>query len=185
MKTQRAIFSGVLAIGLAAAPQAVAGGSGRIPFPTGHFSLTVQGTEASCSGASCITLNIIEVGSSVRDGSGNACGTHTAVVNTVPPSAAAPIVVPVTHVMKVIHYDPNAGTGDMSLNEYSGGTCNGAIFNSAGASQVVTGILHFAISDGGTRVDSIVTSLSLTGGGPGGYSITFTERQQDSPGDEH
>ena len=68
MKTQRAIFSGVLAIGLAAAPQAVAGGSGRTPFPSGHFSLTVQGTEASCSGASCITLNIIEVGSSVRDG---------------------------------------------------------------------------------------------------------------------
>lgn len=184
MKAQGASLLGALAIGLAAAPQAVGEGSGRISFPAGHFSLTVQGSEASCSGASCSTLNIIEVGSSVRDGSGNACGTHTAVVTFVPAIASPPIVVPVTHVMKVTQYDPNTGTGDMSLTEYSGGTCHGANFNSAGATQSVSGILHFAISDNGKRIDSIVTSLTLSTGGPSNYSITFTERQQDS-GDGH
>jgi hypothetical protein len=185
MKTQRARMLGALVITLASGAQAMAGGSGRIPFPDGHFSFAAQGTEASCQGSSCAVLNIIESGASIRDGAGNACGTHMAVVNTVPPTAAPPIVVPVTHVLKVIHYDPNTGTGDMSLNEYSGGTCHGAIFNGTGATQVVTGTLHFATSNGGKRIDSIVTALSLTGGGPGGYSIRFTELQQDSSGDEH
>ena len=183
MKTRRAMFLGALAISSAAGPQAMADGSGRIPLPTGNFSLTAHGSEASCSGASCVVLSIIEAGAEVRDGVGNACGTHAAVVNTVPPGASPPTVVPsVTHVLKVIHYDPTTGTGDESLAEYSGGACHGAIFNSAGASQLVSGTLHFVISNGGNRVDSIVTALNIPG--LGGFSLSFTELQQESPENE-
>lgn len=181
MKTRRAMLLGALAIGFAVGSQATAGGAGGIPFPIGQFSLTAQATEASCSGGSCVTLNIIEAGAMTRDAQGNACGSHVAVVNTVPPSGAAPFVVPsVTTVMKVTYYDLTTGTGDESLAEYSGGSCNGATFNSTGATQLVTGTLHFTVSNGGNRIDSVVTALNLAG--TGGYSISFTERQQQSAG---
>ena len=47
------------------------------------------------------------------------------------------------------------------------------------------GTLHFAVSNGengngGDRIDSIVTALDIQG--IGGFSITFTERQQKSAG---
>jgi hypothetical protein len=184
MKNQAAMLLGALAIGWAAAPQAMADGSGRIPLPTGNFSLTANGTEASCAAGSCAVLSVIEAGAEVRDGEGNGCGTHAAVVNTVPPGASPPIVVPsVTAVLKVIHYDPTTGTGDESLTEYSGGSCSGAIFNSTGATEVVSGTLHFVISNGGKRIDSVVTALNLSG--LGGFSLSFTELQQQSPGNEH
>jgi hypothetical protein len=177
------MFLGVLAIGLAAGSQAMAGGWNQIPFPIGNFSLMAQGTEASCSGNSCAELSVIEVGNVVRDASGNGCGTHAAVVNTVPPGASLLAAVPsVTFVVKVLHYDPTTGTGDESLNEYSGGSCQGAIFNNAGATQSVSGTLHFVVSSGGQRIDSIVTQLSIAG--LGGYSISFTERQQASLGNQ-
>lgn len=183
MKSRRAMFVGALAIGLAAGSQALAGGS--ISLPTGNFSLTVSGTESSCSSpASCSVLNIIEAGATVRDSSGNGCGTHVAVVNNSPPGPTAPFVVPVTHVFKVTNYDPVTGIGDQSLTEYSGGKCNGAIFNGAGATHSVSGTLHFVVSEGGNRVDNVVTSLNFFGpSGPipaTGYSLTFTERSQGS-----
>lgn len=180
MKHRRGMLLGALAIGLAAGPQAMAGESGGIPLPAGNFSLTTRGTEASCSGNNCIVLNIIEAGAEVRDSEGNACGTHVSVVNTIPPGAAAPTVDPITHVFKVIHYDPSTGTGDESLTEYFGGSCQGAILNSTGATQVLTGTVHFTISNAGKRIDSIVTSLTIAA--TGGYSINFTERQQQPPG---
>jgi len=107
-------------------------------------------------------INIIEIGSTVRDRAGNGCGTHTGVVTTVPP-AGAPQIAPITHVMQVIHYDPSTGTGDMSLTEYFGGSCNGPALNNTGAIKVVDGTLHFVVSNGGNRIDSIVTSLSIVG----------------------
>jgi hypothetical protein len=81
-------------------------------------------------------------------------------------------------VFKVTNYDSASGTGDQSLTEYFGGTCQGAIFNNSGATQVTAGTLHFVVSDGGNRIDNVVTTLNIPG--TGGYSIIFTERQQGS-----
>src|SRR6516164_3483955 len=144
MKSRR-MFFGALAISLVAGSQAVAGGS--IPLPAGNFSLTVSGSESSCSSStSCVVLNIIEVGATVRDSAGNGCGTHVAVVNTSPPSTTQ-FVVPVTHVFKVTKYDPTTGIGDQALTEYSGGKCNGAIFvNTLNLQPETSGVLHFAVS---------------------------------------
>jgi hypothetical protein len=121
-------------------------------------------------------LSVIEAGAEVRDKAGNVCGTHTAVANTDPPGALPPTVVPVTHVFKVINYDPTTGTGDEALTEYSGGECRGATFDGTRATQVLTGTLHFVISGCGNRIDSVVTALNLSG--VGGFSLSFTELQQ-------
>ena len=164
-----------LALCLSASPQALA--ADKVPLPAGSYSITADGTEASCAGTACVVLNIIEAGSMTHDKAGNACGTHSAVVNIVPPSSSAPIVVPsVTTVFKVANYDAATGTGDYTLTEYAGGSCNGATFDSTGATLVVTGTLHFTVSEGGKRIDSIVTALNLPG--LGGYSIKFKELQQ-------
>jgi hypothetical protein len=174
---RKTMMLGVLAIGLVASTQAMAGGPPYLP--TGKFAITAEGTEASCSGNNCVALKIIEVGNVIRDGVGNACGTHAAVVTTVPPGAAPPTVVPsVTMVLKVTNYDPNTGVGDESLAEYSGGSCVGAHFNSNGATQETSGTLHFVVSDEGNRINSMITSLSLGGSPASGYSIRFTEQQQ-------
>jgi hypothetical protein len=177
-----------LFVGSVVGSQATAGGSSQIALPSGHFSFTAQGTEANCAAGPCITLNIIEAGNMVRDSAGNACGSHSAVVTTIPPTAAPPIVVPsVITVLSLLNYDATTGTGDATLSEYSGGSCNGAIFNSTGSTQVVSGSLHFSVSNGengngGDRLDSIITALNIQGVAVANFSIIFTERQQKSTG---
>ena len=178
MKSRRAMFFGVLAIGLAASSQAIAG---SIPLPSGNFALTVNGSESSCtSPTSCIQLNIIEAGATVRDSAGNGCGTHTAVVAFSPPVQGPPITAQVTHVFKVTNYDPTTGIGDQLLTEYNGGKCNGAIFIQGTAAQQVTGTLHFVVSEGGNRIDNVVTALSFGNNPATNFLLTFTERSQSS-----
>ena len=172
LKTRTLMLCGALVIGWGIGSQAVAGGSNGISLPSGHFSFTAQGTEASCAAGACITLNIIEAGNMVRDSAGNACGSHTAVVTTVPATAGSPIVVPsVITVLNLLSYDPTTGTGDAALSEYSGGSCRGATFNGTGATQIVSGSLHFTVSsgengNGGDRIDSILTPHHSRGTGP-------------------
>lgn len=179
MKSRRAMFFGAMAIGLAAGSQAIAGGS--IPLPHGNFSVTVNGSESSCTSPnSCIQLNIIEAGATMRDSAGNGCGTHTAVVTFSPPVPAAPIVAQVTHVFKVTNYDPTTGIGDQLLTEYSGGKCSGAIFIQGSATQSVSGTLHFVVSEGGNRIDNVVTALNFGTTPATNFSLTFTERSQSS-----
>jgi hypothetical protein len=176
----RVMLFGALALGFAGGLEAMAGPP--IALPSGNFSWTAQGTEATCATTSCPVINIIEIGSTVRDKAGNACGTHVGVVTPVPIAGLPQPTAPITHVMHVIHYDPNTGTGDMSLTEYFGGSCNGAALDSTGATKVVDGTLHFVVSNGGNRIDHIATSLNIQLGGPpvGAFSLSFTERRQDN-----
>jgi hypothetical protein len=184
LKTCTSMLCGALVIGLGVGSQALAGGSNGIALPSGHFSFTAHGTEANCAAGPCITLNIIEAGNMVRDAAGNACGSHAAVVTTIPATSGSPIVVPsVITVLKLLSYDATTGTGDAALSEYSGGSCNGASFNGTGATQIVSGSLHFAVSNGengngGDRIDSILTALNVQGAPVPNFSIVFTERQQ-------
>jgi hypothetical protein len=84
-------------------------------------------------------------------------------------------------VFKLTGYDPATGIGDQSLTEYFGGSCNGATFVPTGNPFLVTtGALHFAVSEGGARIDNVVTSLNLEGNPATGFSLTFTERSQSS-----
>jgi hypothetical protein len=60
-------------------------------------------------------------------------------------------------VATVTSYYPATGTGDQSVTTYSGGTCNGASFDSTGATATGTNSAHFAASNDGRRIDLVLT----------------------------
>ena len=188
MKTRASMLYSALMMSATLGSAAMAGGPPGIALPSGGFSFSAQGTEANCAANPCVTLNIIEAGHMVRDSAGNACGSHTAVVTTIPASGAPPIVVPsVVTVLKPLNYDATTGTGDAALSEYFGGSCNVAAFDATGETQIAGGTLHFTVSNGengngGDRIDSILTALNVQGAPVPNFSITFTERQQKSVG---
>jgi hypothetical protein len=86
-------------------------------------------------------------------------------------------------VAKILNYDPATGAGDISVSEYSGGKCIGSTFDSAGAKQTAAFVFHFAASNGGKRIDMIVTSAiafvtGTTGNFFGGFSLSCTNLRQ-------
>src|SRR5216683_5874672 len=138
----------------------------------GNYASTCQGTLAIClnsttfAPADCGTgsplvlpLTDLDVGSLTRDDDGNACNTGLGVDASLPVGKNPPSVSPVhPAVAKTLNYDPATGTGDISVSEYSGGKCIGSTFDSAGAKQTTNFVFHFAASNGGKRIDMIVTS---------------------------
>ena len=58
---------------------------------------------------------------------------------------------------KSLDYDRNIGTGDASFTTYVGSKCNGAEFDSTGATVIATGNTHFVASDNGKRIEGVVT----------------------------
>ncbi len=73
----------------------------------------------------------------------------------------------------------------MSLTTYSGGRCNGATFDSGGATEIATATAHFAASNGGKRIDLIITSLvgfvtDTTGNVFGDFSLSGTLLKQEN-----
>ena len=196
MKTL-AVLSVMLAASLAAGPKAMAGGQGGgpgIPLPVGQFSVTLQGYAASCatsggvpepcnaSGVVAVPLSVLDYGTLTRDGAGNACSAHIAVLATFPVGAAQSQVIKDYTSITVTNYDPATGTGDESWISYVGGACDGAIFNWAGATKITSGTFHFVVTDNGNRIESLFTSVVGVQGGPlpfvGGVSGTTTELRQ-------
>ncbi len=186
-----------LAVALAAGPKAMAGGQGGgqgISLPVGQFSVTLQGYAASCatsggvpepcntSGVVAVPLSVLDYGTLTRDGAGNACSAHIAVLATFPVGAAPASVIQDYTSITVTKYDPKTGTGDESWISYVGGACRGATFNSSGATQITSGTFHFVVTDNGNRIDSLFTSVVGTEGGRlpfvGGVSGTTTELRQ-------
>lgn len=60
------------------------------------------------------------------------------------------------------------------LASYTGGSCNGAVFNPSRATVISTFKVHFVVSDNGKRADEIATALQDPVGGIGDFSVTFT-----------
>jgi hypothetical protein len=67
---------------------------------------------------------------------------------------------------------PATGTGDVAVTGYSGGKCKGSKFDSTGATVAYSATVHFVVTNGGNRVDSLVTSLSDPANGFGGFSLS-------------
>jgi hypothetical protein len=189
----------MLGITLAASPKAIAGGNngtGDIPLPAGQFSAKEQGSFALClnptngaaepctaSGVLIVPQSLVATGALTRDRAGNACLTHTYVFSALPVDAAPPTVQEENTVFKVINYDAATGTGDESFISYVGGKCSGPTFHGTGATQVVSGTVHFVVAANGNRIDGVFTALI---GSPGQFSIgafsnSLTERRQTSP----
>jgi hypothetical protein len=133
------------------------GGRGRIPLPTGQFSITTQGSLALClnpstfAEESCGTAGVLVypitltvAGVETRDATGNACATETQVSGALPPSASPSNINSKAHLVNnLLDYDAATGIGDNANTGYTGGTCVGANFDSTGATVVSTGTVHF------------------------------------------
>ena len=155
----------------------------QIPLPSGQFSFSAQGSFGTCisnagapescstSGAVVLALTGLANGSFTFDSTGNGCGV-TSEVDSFPlapiylgpppfpgyPPFPALFGSPRHVVTKVIVYDSATGIGDRSQTIYSGGTCNGANFNSGGAPVAGVQTVHFVVTNGGNRIDGFPTS---------------------------
>jgi hypothetical protein len=162
---------------------------GAIPLSdtVGTYATTGHGSEFACfqdtppfplakcgsPGTIGLTASVVIAGSATVNLKEN-CATFTAVLSNLPPDVSPPIVIVLHSVFKLISYDPATGTGDESLTDYNGGTCNGPTFDSTGATVADTGTVHFTVSQGGDRIDSVVTSLNTPVGSVGDFSISST-----------
>jgi hypothetical protein len=184
-----AIFALVMSQELRAV--ATSRGAANIPPPVGGYASTAQGSFAVCldpdtfaeescttAGAVVLPINYLAAGELTFDYNGNACGTFVQDGSDIPVGASSSQVSTSTNVGKFLNYDPTTGIGDLSFTAYSGGKCQGATFDAAGATIASTGTGHFVVSRGGNRVDGIFTSLTSPSGGFGGFSLSFVYFKQ-------
>jgi hypothetical protein len=151
-------------------------GQGSITF---CFSTFAPPTTENCSTANALTAsgNFVLVGQSTEDKEGNICSTDTTTFGS--PGAPFPSPEPFDHtVSKVTNYDPATGSGDLSGTHYTGGKCTGSKFDSTGATVVATFTQHFVASDNGERQDSVVTTLTDSGGDIGAFNLAGIDLKQ-------
>ena len=147
---------------------------GGIPLVVGQFSFNAQGNVGLCLDPatsnleSCSTSGVLVISAMGTDlgavtwDNDHSCASYTNVQSLLPLGASPPMVTSNFHlVTQVVHYDPTTGTGDNIFTTYTGGTCNGATFNSMGATEFSTGTEHFVVSDGGNRLDFVLKTLTV------------------------
>jgi len=168
---------------------------GGIPLVVGQFSFSAQGnvgiclnpgtsTVESCGASGVVVISTIgtDNGAVTWDDAGNSCASYTNVQSALPLGGSPPAVTATAHlVTKLADYDSTTGTGNNLFTTYIGGTCNGATFDSRGATVFSTGSEHFVVSDGGNRLDFVLTTLTNSTHSIGGFSFTGTELKQTSP----
>ena len=156
----------------------------------GKYAITNQGsiticfkpdfsaTEAcSTPGVVAFPGNTVSVGESAQDKSGNWCQTFTNTFSF--PGDTFPTTGTVGHsVAKVTSYDPATGSGDYTFTAYMGGKCVGSKFDSTGATLSGTGTVHFVASDGGKRIDEVVTTDTDPVGDFGAFNLSGFEIKQ-------
>jgi hypothetical protein len=186
----------------------------QITLPSGQFSVTAQGSVGICtdkgvapescstSGALIVAFTGVANGSSTFDSAGNGCGVVVEVdaLPLAPVYLAAPppgyppapaFVSPVRHVAsKLVDYDPATGIGDRSYKAYIGGTCNGASFDSSGATPIGEGTEHFVVTRGGNRADFFPTknvayvSPTNHANTVGDFSVSGTQLRQTTQNEQ-
>jgi len=73
---------------------------------------------------------------------------------------------------------PSLGIGSASYTAYSGGSCNGADFDSSGATIIATGALQFVVTRDGRQVDITYTQLTNPLHSLGSASVFDTDLRQ-------
>jgi hypothetical protein len=194
MKTFLIILVAIFVVVMSENLSRVAAGEGGIPLSAlaGGYASTVQGSFAIClnptthleescttAGTLVIPLSFLAAGGSTLDGKGNVCNPSTQVVSNFPVDASPPQVsASGVATGKLLNYDPASGTGDESFTVYNGGKCNGATFDSTGATVVSTGTDHFVASGNGKRIEGVFTSLTDPVGGIGDFSLSYVRLKQ-------
>jgi hypothetical protein len=179
----------LLAMVLMLHPSASADGS--LAALQGSYSVTGQGSFSACllppsysevpcgtSGALPFPFTYAGTGQVTVSPSGSACSTSTAVAANLPPGAPPPLVAVVREVLMVNDYDATTETGDISSKAYIGGKCNGAAFDSTGATLYNSFTYHFAITENGRRWDLGVTNWTDPQGGIAQFVATDTLLRQ-------
>ena len=122
------------------------------------------GVPISCASVSpvptSVALNFREILQSSRDAAGNSCAVNTSTTAPVSGTKFPANVNPHIDVFTNTSFDPKTGSGTESVSSYHGGSCNGAAFDSAGATLTATGTFSFVVSDSGNRIESIVKTFS-------------------------
>jgi hypothetical protein len=182
---------GLAALVAVSSQQAIAGGHSGIPLPVGQFSTTTQGSLAIClnptsfateacstSGVLVFPLSVLSNGSLTSDKTGNSCSTETEVDSALPVGSSPPTVTTNEHsVNQLLTYNSSTGIGDWSFTLYVGGSCNGAAFDSTGASEIANGTLHFVVTDR-KRTDIMITTLTNPSASVGAFSLSATDLSQ-------
>jgi hypothetical protein len=79
----------------------------------------------------------------------------------------------------LLDYDSTTGAGDVSSIYYTGGKCIGATFDSTGATEIATSSSHFVVTDGGNRIDHVITALdTVPTASIGAFSLSVIELRQ-------
>jgi hypothetical protein len=175
--------------------QAAWAGGVNLPLKAGQFSSTTTGSlavcldpannfvEVACSapGAFAFPLQDLNVGYTITDSKGNSCETFTQTISNLPVDITLPDVSFQNHTVgQVTHYDPMTGDGDVSFKGYTGGHCNGASFDSTGATPGASGTAHFTVSENGNREDVLITALQDSAMGIGDFSLSGVNRLQQT-----
>jgi len=139
----------------------------------GSGSYTVCFTDNFTTAVDCasaqhqeVQFKVTTVSHGTRDAAGNFCAvaTLTSTPTDGPDYGArfpARMNFTRSNVSTTTSFDPTTGSGSSSFSQYLGGRCNGAVFDSAGATLVSTGTQSFMVSDSGNRIETITTSLSF------------------------
>jgi hypothetical protein len=117
-------------------------------------------------------LTVLSVGNGTGTAQGKICESIVETDSDFPVDASGPFVAPNEHIVaRITDYDPTTGTGDDAFKGYVGGHCNGASFDSRGATVVSFGTGHFTISENGKRVDGLATKLDNPTHSIGDFSL--------------
>lgn len=132
------------------------------------------GSPVACdtTGAIAHSFSYLSVGPVIRDDAGNACGSFTQTLANIPPDTTPPTFTQFQVGSKTKDYDPDTATGDCSFTSYIGASCSGA--TATGGTAIGAGTCHSTASQGGRRIDFILTTLS----GVGAFSISGVDHRE-------
>ena len=129
-------------------------------------------TPRACTFANALKVqaSVQDVGRAAWDALGNVCTSASETIAV--PGTTVRITEDVTLVGTLETYDPASQTGTASVDGYSGGSCDGSVFNSQGATKRYSAAAKFVVSDGGKRIDGTATDITFPSIELGTFSIS-------------
>jgi hypothetical protein len=129
-------------------------------FATVCFNAGFTALQDCATAPHVVPFNVTVIEHFTQDKAGNFCEVSTSAAAPVSGSTFPAGVGTVTNVGTTTSFDPTTGSGTGSVNEYHGGSCNGAVFDSTGATLTATATFSFVVSDSGNRIEFLLTSFS-------------------------